>query len=86
MAELRCRKGDLAYVTSCPGIPEIVGAVVVCRQLIYVDGLPMWRIEQPIELSDCFVTGLADMCLHPIRHPGDDAKDQMLRPLPGVPA
>jgi hypothetical protein len=61
-------------------------------------GEPAWRFQRPVEFvvshacmccgvalkggEIAVMTGLQDKYLRPVRDPGDDAQDEMLRPLP----
>lgn len=46
----------------------------------------VWKFEEPIKVEldgkTYWADGIDDSCLRPIRDPGDDAQDEMLRPLP----
>lgn len=46
----------------------------------------VWNFEQDLKVVidgvSYMIDGITDDCLRPIRDPGDDARDEMLRPLP----
>ena len=75
---MNCRPGDLAIQIRA-WRPENIGTIV--RVLRPVDdwffGAGFWEVEGSGNGNVA-----ADSDLHPIRDPGDDAKDEMLRPLP----
>ena len=86
---MNCRPGDLARVIDDPAA-RVVGIVdrifkltVLCGTTDYGNS-PAWAYEGPM-IESPFGTrfeGISDEILRPIRDPGDDAKDEMLRPLP----
>ena len=85
---LRCKPGDMAVVTRC-SVPEnlwIIGRIVTVVRLSEKEitkGRAMWLMDKPIVGPGAFdYEAIADDVLTPIRDPGDDADDQMLRPLP----
>ena len=64
------------------------GAIVRCVSLDSSDNC--WHIEEPRRITlvferfprlriDCVLSGIRDDVLRPIRHPGDDAVDEMVR-------
>ena len=84
---MRCKVGDLAiYVGGRTprgtrvAIDRHLGRLFEVLGPLLPDGeLPMWEVR-PVDGSnsgECH-----DLCLRPIRDPGDDARDEMLRPLP----
>ncbi len=95
---MNCRPGDLAIVFHAEGFGLhaainrlLIGRIVRVMEL----GVPtdpncyaalVWRFEKPVCLAysgrKVTVFGCADNCLRPLRDPGDDALDEMLRPLP----
>lgn len=79
---LRCRPGDLAIVVN--GFPSInLGRVVKCLQPIDTRYGVSWLYEGELEgLIGGRAVAVGDECLKPLRDPGDDALDEMLRPLP----
>lgn len=68
--------------------------LVRVSELHVVDGVPYWRFEEPVKFRarSAFIffgntfsageklalEGLNDVFLRPLRHPGDDAVDEML--------
>jgi hypothetical protein len=92
MATLNCRPGDLAIITGAVGPIDhlIVGRIVRVTHLDTPnhDGDPCWFYEGPKitvphpqwgSLVECSIRSLADHLLRPIRDPGDDAVDEMVR-------
>ena len=80
---MNCEKGDLAVIVSMSAFygDWPIGRIVRCLRLD--DDGECWYIEPKLVGPDGRVWGTVwDGCLRPIRDPGDDAKDEMLRPLP----
>lgn len=87
---MNCKPGDLAAIVDALPIGRfLVGRMVTVVQRVE-DGPegPTWwvRFDRPVMSP---LNGLsaaegraADCFLRPIRDPGDDAKDELLRPLP----
>lgn len=86
---MNCKQGDIARVianeyTIREGLAD---RFVTCTAPTVIPGndLPAWFIDRAI-LCRCGCgsrsVALADCILRPIRDPGDDAKDELLRPLP----
>lgn len=84
---MNCKPGDTAILVKIfnYGRAEKFLGCVVQVSHIYGDRYPygpMWALKEPVYVGSDYITGAADACLKPIRDPGDDAKDEMLRPLP----
>lgn len=88
---MNCEPKDRAWVVKIykPYQEEYLGKIVTVLRVLRIDPTygPIWEIEEPFLVSctderKVFCIGIADCCLKPIRDPGDDAKDEMLRPLP----
>jgi hypothetical protein len=86
---LNCKPGDLCRVIDHPGMShlernQLVGMIVkVTTTITHPDGHPCWLYEgDPITVELIFgrlpITGIADMCLRPIRNPGDEEVDEVL--------
>lgn len=89
---MNCKPGDLAIVVRSKSGNE--GKIVRCIRLCtpaeadaehYWSG-PLWKVDALLvakRRGDVkFTPHCPDECLRPIRDPGDDAQDEMLRPLP----
>lgn len=88
---MNCKQGDLAIVVrSSTGIE---GKIVRCVRFLgekawmepggRIEICDTWQIDQVLQGWDGdFASAMPDDQLLPIRDPGDDAKDEMLRPLP----
>lgn len=68
-----------------------MGAIMLtkCGRPVQLTGWtePVWALDgwvvfEIAPYGEVEVPAAADSCLRPIRDPGDDAKDEMLRPLP----
>lgn len=68
--------GDLAVFVRTARDPRWLGRI--CRVIEWFDIVQGW-ITDP--MPEGFIA-VYDHSLRPIRDPGDDAKDEMLRPLP----
>ena len=95
---MNCRPGDLAIVVGGDGYGiageishKMIGKIVRVKHLRAPIGdlcssLIVWAFDQPYKMEHRGKTytifGCADAYLRPIRDPGDDAKDEMLHPLP----
>lgn len=84
---MNCKPGDLAQVfrVTAKEIEWALGRIVRCVRLELLNGRLGWILEHPLEEPDPGIWAwcwIADDCLRPIRDPGDDARDEMLRPLP----
>ncbi|PZQ77957.1 MAG: hypothetical protein DI563_02015 [Variovorax paradoxus] len=79
---MRCKVGDIAVIVG--GAYEmLLGKVVTCVELIHDFPSPHWVVDpEPIDPSDGRPFAIDDRTLRPLRDPGDDAQDEMLRPLP----
>ena len=80
---MNCKPGDLAIVVRSQLGNE--GKIVRCIRL--ASGWnAVWEIDRAIAKHTFqdkeFVRLAPDECLRPIRDAGDDARDEMLRPLP----
>lgn len=87
---MNCKPGDLAYIVNCT-IPEnndhFVTVVRLAEELTKQNHQPIWVVESASlvrnSLGRLVMEGTIQDCkLRPLRDPGDEAKDQMLRPLP----
>jgi hypothetical protein len=83
----------IVHIHDC--MQQVTDRFVVCAELFILDGEPAWRLEQRVMFIAAgnfvsrgipFVKGDAiwfdrifDRCLRPIRNPGDDAVDEVLR-------
>lgn len=94
---MNCKPGDLALIVRSSS--GNVGKIVVCIKMVGMyrwlqpDGnsfiSPCWLIDRNLRgwdgTTDAFVP---DVCLRPLRDPGDDAKDETLRwqdvPVPEI--
>lgn len=82
---MNCKPGDLAIIVrSCAGhegkIVRIVRWVGKVRGWV---GDDRWETDTQLRGERGGLTrSMRDSALRPIRDPGDDAKDEMLRPLP----
>lgn len=87
---MNCKQGDLAIIV---GNGPNAGKLVTCVQFYPVKTL--LRVKGPVDVSNVWFIEpslpawnntlsnyIQDSVLRPIRDPGDDAKDEMLRPLP----
>jgi hypothetical protein len=87
---MNCKPGDLAViVNTLPAGKFLLGRIVeVMHRVEDHDEGPAWwvRLSRDIRNPIDGMTGsegtAADCFLRPIRDPGDDAQDEMLRPLP----
>jgi len=95
---VNCRPGDLTIVVrgqkSLGRIVKVIRVLQVgervaakCGQPLRVAFDSMWLLEGFIYLRDnngkiWLAPACSDHALRPIRDPGDDAQDEMLRPLP----
>lgn len=86
---MNCKPGDLAIIVRSLAGNE--GKIVRCLEGVWsIETMPwgdrasfMWRTDTVLKSwSGSFDCWIADRQLRPIRDPGDDAKDEMLRPLP----
>ncbi len=92
---MNCNPGDTAAIVYCPrGAEHLRGRIVRLTNRAPDSPAIPWRPE--IDARVCWyyegerlvlrsgkaVEYLNDCCLRPIRDPGDDAQDEMLRPLP----
>lgn len=92
---MNCKQGDIAIVVRSESGRE--GYIVRCVEFVGMVGwifngedrkYPTWRVDR--ELPTLIQQAhhkkwrnlAADFCLRPIRDPGEDARDEMLRPLP----
>jgi hypothetical protein len=79
---MNCKAGDLAVIVRCTSGQEYVLGHV-CTVLARADqpctGAPGWRFEPPTRRGH---TCTLDAFMRPIRDPGEDARDELLRPLP----
>ena len=82
---MRCKVGDLAIVVGINQDRETwaIGRIVQCVSLYEFEGYQCWLLKEPL-ISPLGIeyVGIYDGALRPICDPGDDAKDEMLRPLP----
>jgi hypothetical protein len=85
---MNCKPGDLAVIVKTFRSDTRTNALGKVVQLSnesmthHEFGL-LWRLATPVEIEGYgSFTAVADEILKPIRDPGDDAKDEMLRPLP----
>lgn len=80
---MNCKQGDLAVIVKCVGgksQERNIGHICRCVKAVRAPwGDPGWLIDPPAPLGQTLCT---DGSLRPIRDPGDDARDEMLRPLP----
>lgn len=88
---MRCKVGDLVRFVGNPrGRPNIHGWI---GRVVRFDpsraGLDAWRVQPPLPGDVVWEGGqsylpdwVLDSALSPLRDPGDDAKDEMLLPLP----
>ena len=86
--------GKCRILPHMPGLPTayMPHVLVTVAELVPEQGLdPVWLLEEPVHITvdthpkltaHVMVLGLPDSCLRPIRDPGDDAKDELIRPLP----
>jgi len=91
---MRCKPGDLA-MTVAPfnvgGIGQFVTVVRLAKSEEMIDGIafyarvPSWVVDGTFRTDGNVFRGgvIADICLRPIRDPGDDAVDEMLQRLGG---
>lgn len=88
---MNCQPDDLARVIDHPesrlqGIVDRFVTVTTGFQLPSEGKLHhIWYIERPMRCAcGCggMIVAICDSLLRPIRDPGADAKDEMLRPLP----
>lgn len=85
---MNCKPGDLARIVAA-GIHQdkIIRLTTIDPQCVR-DGLPpAWLYEPPLLPDPCEpdafdMVSFFDHHLRPIRDPGEDARDEMLRPLP----
>jgi hypothetical protein len=96
-APLNCRAGDLARIVAFPA-GDAIDRLMPGRIVRVVEWHPnpgygnaMWFLESPMVFDlgegERVVWAIADSILRPIRDPGDDAQDEMLRlvgPAPSV--
>ena len=82
---MNCKPGDLAIVVKTRGRPDAIGRIVRVVRPAQPGRLgPAWVIDPPLVLKRGSGDEVYDCALRPIRDPGDDAKDEMLRPLPNT--
>ena len=95
---MNCKPGDLAVVIKSISGNEgrIVRVVRLHHSTTHdIDGYrvypendgPRWVLEKPVRAlspqgHELPLFTVPDSCLRPIRDPGDDARDELLRPLP----
>ena len=81
---MNCKPGDLAVIVKVFRQDEerFIGKLVRVTTLKPGMPEPYWYIEEPIEFHGQVKKSVRDGALKPIRDPGDDAQDEMLRPLP----
>lgn len=86
---MNCKPGDLVIVRDTFGSRQagLVDRFFRVTQLLHPNsGEPLWLYEGELVNCGCGcnrrVNALADDILRPVRDPGDDARDEMLRPLP----
>ena len=88
---MNCKPGDLAVIVRSDASENIGKLVTVLRP--HHTRQAVWFVEmhgncvdartnKPILAADPRTPWVHDICLRPIRDPGDDAMDEMLRPLP----
>lgn len=81
---MNCEAGDLAIVVrSGKDGMDMRGRIVTCLKVISTVDEPHWLVTPEIWCQG-FLILFPDSSLRPIRDPGDDAIDEMLRPLPEV--
>lgn len=76
---MNCKPGDLAAVVSTMGVPEnikLLGRILRVVEMSEFQGY--WTVDA-VGWPTRFC---ADAALRPLRDHGDEAKDEMLRPLP----
>ncbi len=79
---MNCKPGDLAVIVRSLTSSQERNLGHICRCVAPAMspwGEPGWRIEPPTPLGQHHAV---DVALRPLRDPGDDALDEMLRPLP----
>lgn len=83
---MNCKQGDVAIVVnSLAGNEGKIIRVTVLRQAFnHPNGEPVWEYTGAVLAGTRgpVASAIADRFLRPIRDPGDDAKDEMLRSLP----
>ena len=89
---MNCKQGDLAIIVGTTNFNA--GKIVRCLKLLptarlnippgIVETAPnVWLVEPPLMAwTGNLSTLVRDRNLRPIRDPGDDERDEMLRPLP----
>lgn len=89
---MNCKPGDLAVIVSVlnPVAKFLIGTFVEVLETGFDPAGPAWLVRLNREITNPITgergdIGVAlDVHLRPIRDPGDDAQDEMLRPLPEV--
>lgn len=89
---MNCKQGDMAIIRAAPTDAN-TGKIVQCVELIpkmflrFPTGIfltpHVWRVDPDMPTWEgSRSVYIPDANLRPIRDPGEDAKDEMLRPLP----
>ncbi len=75
--KLNCEKNDLARIVMASQKPEYLGHVVRCIEPFIAARGPAWVVDPPIPEFH----GVLDCALRPLRDPGPDEVDEMVKLL-----
>ena len=76
---MNCKQGDLAIIVRCTLEPSANGKIVRCVSSFVIDGHVGWEIDPFVKVSNGYYSSVVDRLLRPIRDPGDDAVDEIVR-------
>jgi hypothetical protein len=77
MMKLNCEKDDLARIVRATLNPEYLGHIVRCIEPFIASRGPAWVVDPPIP----DFSGVLDSALRPLRNPGPDEVDEMVKLL-----
>lgn len=79
---MNCKPGDLALIVCAYNDPQHLGKIITCLKWWPDEWGGCWSTSPALHGAAGQEIGWHDDDLRPIRDPGEDAQDEMLRPLP----